>query len=461
MAHSLPPEAEERVLSTLNRDGTRRWIRPRLSRGAFLTRRRIVGWGLILLFTLIPYLRMNGKPLILLDIPHREFTLFGTTFLPTDTMFLMLLLVGIFVSIFLMTALFGRVWCGWACPQTVYMELIFRPIEQLLEGTRAQQLKLDREGPNVRRLLKFVIYLFVSMILAHTFLAYFVGVETLFRWVRQSPFEHPSAFVVMSATTLLMLIDFGYFREQVCLVACPYGRLQSVLLDRNSAIVGYDYNRGEPRGKRREGQSADALGDCIDCGACVTTCPTGIDIREGLQMECIGCTQCVDACDAIMTRIDKPRGLIRYTSQAILETGKRKLLRPRVIAYPLVLLLVFGALGFSLAHKDSADITVLRGLGSPFVELPSGEISNQIRVKIVNRSGAPRDYLIELLDADDLRLVAPQNPLPLDDRATETATLFVITTRAAFQDGVREVVFRVSDGAELAKEIPYRLLGPQ
>jgi len=461
MAQSLPPEAEERVLSTMNRDGTRRWIRPRLSKGVFLKRRRIVGWGLILMFTLTPYLRMNGKPLILLDIPHREFTLFGTTFLPTDTMFLMLLLVGIFVSIFLMTALFGRVWCGWACPQTVYMELIFRPIEQLLEGTRAQQLKLDREGPNVRRLLKFFVYLFVSMFLAHTFLAYFVGVETLFRWVRQSPFEHPAAFVVMTVTTLLMLLDFGYFREQVCLVACPYGRFQSVMLDRNSAIVGYDYNRGEPRGKRRKGQSADKLGDCIDCGACVTTCPTGIDIREGLQMECIGCTQCIDACDAIMERIDKPRGLIRYTSQAILETGKRKLVRPRVIAYPLLLVLVFGALGFSLADKDSADITVLRGLGNPFVELPSGEISNQIRVKIVNRSGAERDYLIELLDADDLRLVAPQNPLPLADRQTETATLFIITTRAAFQDGVREVVFRVSDGAELSKEIPYRLLGPQ
>ena len=461
MAQSLPPEAEERVLSTLNRDGSRRWIRPRLSRGAFLTRRRIVGWGLILLFTLIPYLRMNGKPLILLDIPRREFTLFGTTFLPTDTMFLMLLLLGIFVSIFLMTALFGRVWCGWACPQTVYMELIYRPIEQLLEGTRARQLKLDREGPNVRRLLKFVIYVFVSMFLAHTFLAYFVGVETLFRWVRQTPAEHPSAFVVMAATTLLMLIDFSYFREQVCLVACPYGRLQSVLLDRDSLIVGYDYSRGEPRGKRRKGRSDAAVGDCIDCSACVTTCPTGIDIRDGLQMECIGCTQCIDACDAIMDRIDKPRGLIRYTSQTGLETGKRKLIRPRVIAYPLVLLLVFGALGFSLADKDTADITVLRGLGNPFVALPSGGISNQIRVKIVNRSGTDREYLIELLDADDLKLVAPQNPLPLADRGTETATVFVIGSREAFPGGVREAIFRVSDGAEFTKEIPYRLLGPQ
>jgi cytochrome c oxidase accessory protein FixG len=461
MPPSTPPTAEERVLSTLNRDGTRRWIRPRLSKGLFLTRRTIVGWGLILLFTAIPYIRMNGKPLILLDLPRREFTLFGATFLPTDTMLLMLLLVGIFVLIFLLTALFGRVWCGWACPQTVYMEFVYRPIERLFEGPRAQQLKLDREGPDVRRVLKFVVYLFVSMFLAHTFLAYFVGVDTLLRWIRQSPVEHPAAFLVMAVTTLLMLADFGYFREQVCVVACPYGRFQSVLLDKKSLIVGYDYNRGEPRGKRRKGQATGAAGDCIDCGACVITCPTGIDIRDGLQMECIGCTQCIDACDAIMDRIDKPRGLIRYTSQAILETGKRKILRPRVIAYPLVLIAVFGALGFALAEKEPADITILRGLGSPFMELPSGEISNQIRVKVVNRSGEDRDYLIELVDAEGLNLVAPQNPLPLEDGQMQTATVFVVASHDAFDDGVREVVFRISDGGQLDKQVPYRLLGPK
>jgi len=458
---SLPPTAEDRVLSTLNRDGTRRWIRPRLSRGRFLTRRLIVGWGLIALFTAIPYLRMNGKPLILLDIPRRQFTLFGTTFLPTDTMFLMLLLVGIFVSIFLLTTLFGRVWCGWACPQTIYMELVYRPIERLFEGSRSRQLKLDREGPDLRRLLKFVVYLFVSMFLAHTFLAYFVGIDTLLHWVRQSPFDHPAAFLVMAVTTLLMLADFGYFREQVCLVACPYGRFQSVLLDRNSMIVGYDPNRGEPRGRRRKGRRDAGQGDCIDCGACVVTCPTGIDIRDGLQMECIGCTQCIDACDAIMDRVGQPRGLIRYTSQEILKSGRRRILRPRVVAYPLVLLLVFGALGWSLAGKAPADLTVLRGLGSPFAQLPSGEISNQLRVKIVNRSGGDRQYLIELVGADELRLIAPENPLPLADGRTGTATVFVTAPREDFDDGVRDIVLRISDGAGFSSEVPYRLLGPK
>ena len=299
------------------------------------------------------------------------------------------------------------------------------------------------------------------MFLAHTFLAYFVGVEQLFRWVRQSPFEHPAAFVVMAATTLLMLLDFGYFREQVCLVACPYGRFQSVLLDRNSMIVGYDMNRGEPRGKLRKKDPAEERGDCIDCGACVVTCPTGIDIRKGLQMECIGCTQCIDACDTIMDKIDRPRGLIRYTSREILESGKRHILRPRVIAYPLLLVVVFSALGLALARKDSADITVLRGLGSPFMELPSGEISNQIRVKLVNRSGQPREYQIDLAGATGLKLVAPQNPVPLQDRATETATVFVIATPDQFSDGQRAVTFRVTDGGEFVKEVPYVLLGPK
>jgi len=455
----IAPEAEERVLSTLNRDGSRRWIRPRLSKGRFLKRRRVVGWGLIVLFTAIPYIRVNGKPLLLFDVPNREFTMFGETFLPTDTMFLMLLLVGIFLSIFLLTALFGRVWCGWGCPQTVYMELVYRPIERLLEGPPARQMRLDRTGPDFRRLLKFGVYLLVSMFLAHTFLAYFVGVETLLRWVRLSPFEHPTAFLVMAGTTLLMMLDFGYFREQVCLVACPYGRFQSVLLDRRSMIVGYDHGRGEPRGKPKH-KGEHERGDCIDCGACVVTCPTGIDIRDGLQMECIGCTQCIDACDAIMERVGQPRGLIRYTSQEALETGRSRILRPRVIAYPLLLVLVFGALGVSLARKAPADVTVLRAIGTPFAQLPGGEISNQLRVKIVNRSPGARDYRIDLVDAGELRLVAPQNPVPLDSGRSTTAIVFVIAQPSEFDGGRRDITLRVDDGAGFDELVPYKLLGP-
>jgi len=449
----------ERVLPTLNEDGSRRWIRPKLSRGPWLRRRVMVGWALILLFTAIPYLKLRGKPLILLDVPHRQFTLFGTTFLPTDSMFLMLLLVGLFVGIFLITAIFGRVWCGWACPQTVYMELVYRPIERMIEGNRAHQMRLDRDGPDGRRALKNVVFAFVSIFLAHTFLAYFVGVRVLFGWVTGPPGEHWGAFVLAAVVAGLMFLDFGVLREQVCLVACPYGRFQSVLLDRRSLIVGYDARRGEPRGPlERHGQTR---GDCIDCAACVITCPTGIDIRGGLQMECIHCTQCIDACDVVMAKTGRPKGLIRYGSRDEFEGQARRLLRPRIVIYPLIMVLVWGGLAYALAHRGSADVTVLRGIGAPYGVLPDGQISNQLRVKIVNRTQAARRYTISIKHAPDLRLVSPDNPLDVPAGASATASVFVMASATSIPHGLREIEVDVEDDAGFEKETHYRLLGPE
>ena len=235
------PAAVGRVLPTLNEDGSRRWLRPKPSHGKYFVRRRAVAYGLMFVFFIIPYLRMGGKPIILLDLPHREFTFFGTTFLPTDTLLLMLLTASILITIFLATALFGRVWCGWACPQTVYMEFLFRPIERWLEGGRSGSMQLDklhlRGQLHARRLAKYAIYLALALFLAHTFLAYFVGVDQLAVWVRRSPVQHPTSFAIMALVTAAIMFDFTFFREQTCLVACPYGRFQSVLLDRQSLIV--------------------------------------------------------------------------------------------------------------------------------------------------------------------------------------------------------------------------------
>jgi cytochrome c oxidase accessory protein FixG len=449
---SAPRAATERVLPTLNVDGTRRWLTPTLSRGRFYRARLVTAWALMALFALLPHARIGGRPAMLLDVVHRRFTLFGATFYPTETMLLMLLLVGIFVAIFLLTAVLGRVWCGWACPQTVYMEFLYRPIERVFAAlTRGAGPRAARGW----RALRLAVYLGVSMLLAHTFLAYFVGVEALAQWVRRSPLEHPLSFLVMAGTTALMFLDFGYLREQVCMVACPYGRLQSVLLDRRSLIVGYDPRRGEPRGKLGR-----VTGDCVDCGACVRTCPTGIDIRDGLQMECIHCTQCIDACDAIMDRIGKPRGLIRYSSRDELAGAPRRILRPRIILYPALLVLVWGALAWALVARPTAEVTVLRGLGEPFTVLRSGEVSNQIRVKIENHSGESQRYWIELLDGDDLHLVAPDNPVTVGAGHQATATVFVLGAPSRFPHGSREVRFRVSDGGSFTATPSYRLLGP-
>jgi len=454
------PQAQERVLSTLNTDGSRRWIRPRPSRGRFYRRRLLTAWSLMLLFVAVPFGRIHGKPVLLLDVPTREFVFFGKTFLPTDTFLLMLLLFGIFVGIFLVTAVFGRLWCGWACPQTVYMELLFRPLERWIEGGRKRQLELDRRGADGRRMLKYAVFFLLSAFFGNIFLAYFVGTHRLAAWVTSSPAQHPAAFLVMATVTLLMFADFTYFREQVCLVACPYGRFQSVLLDQSSLIVGYDPGRGEPRAKLRKGRG-EATGDCIDCLKCVMTCPTGIDIRDGLQMECIHCTQCIDACDAVMDKVGRPRGLIRYTSKAELETGRRRFLRPRLFAYAAILVAIFGTLGYSLAAKRSADVTVLRGLGAPFTRLASGRISNQIRLKIVNRSGEDRSYAFSLKNAPaGVELIAPENPLTVPRASSGLTAAFITAPPEVCASGEYHATLHIDDGIGFQEDVPLRLLGP-
>jgi len=459
VATSNAPEAEERVLSTLNRDGSRRVMRPKLSKGHFYRRRFVTAWALIATFTLIPILRLGGKPLMLLDVPKREFTFFGATFLPTDTFLLMLLLFSIFIGIFLITAVLGRVWCGWACPQTVYMEFVYRPLEILIEGGRKRQLELDAQGPDGRRILKYAVFLAVSAFLANTFLAYFVGWDRLLTWMSGSPAAHPGAFLLMAGTTALMFFDFAYFREQTCIVACPYGRFQSVLLDRRSLIVGYDAGRGEPKAPWRKKEER-AAGDCIDCKLCVSACPTGIDIRDGLQMECIHCTQCIDACDEVMDRIGLDRGLVRYTSQAELADGKRSFLRPRVVIYSAILVVMLGAFAFSLAGKSAADVTLLRGLGAPFTILPDGRVSNQIRIKIANRSEEERSYLIELAGGSGLELIAPENPLTVASGETEMTAAFITAPPSAFSDGEAPVTLTIGNGIDFTKVLDYRILGP-
>src|SRR6187399_1197296 len=425
-----PLIAPERVLPTLNADGTRNRIRPRLYQGPLLSKRRWVAWALVVLFVGLPFVKIGGKPAIFLDVVHREFSLFGHTFLATDGVLLMLLMLTIFAAVFWTTALVGRAWCGWGCPQTVYMEFLFRPIERLFEGKRENQLRLDRAGLGVRRVAKNVVFLLVAFVLANVFLSYFVGARTLLAWMTLSPLEHWSPFVVVGVTTALVFLDFAYFREQMCTVVCPYARIQSVLLDKSSLIVGYDERRGEPRSR---GKSTPGSGDCIDCSACVRACPTGIDIRQGLQLECIACAQCIDACDSIMTRVNKPLGLIRYgTQRGLLEGVKARIgLRPRVLVYPTIL--AVSVLGLVLMGSPrAAEVSVLRGLGAPYT-LSGTTVRNQLRIKIENRTGAEQHYAIALEPGAGLSLVAPENPLVIGAGTRRTTTVFVSSPETGFK----------------------------
>lgn len=454
-------ESPEDVLSTMTRDGRRRWLYPTVSKGRWRNARRLVAYLLMVAYVLLPWIYINGHPAIKMDIVHREFALFGLVFYPTDTVLLMLTMISIMITVIMLTTLFGRVWCGWGCPQTVYLEFLFRPIETWIEGKPHVKQRRDQGPWNLdrtsRHVAKWAIYLVIALVLANTFVAYIVGWETLLGWMVRPPSENTGFFGLMALTTGLIVYDFGYFREQMCTIACPYARMQSIMLDPHSLIVSYDAERGEPRGKPQEG----VTGDCIACNACVRTCPTGIDIREGLQMECIACTQCIDACDHIMDKLEKPRGLIRYTSEQALAGERTKLLRPRTLVYGGMAIVLFTAFMLVLTGRDAFDIAITRSVGAPFSELADGRVANRIKIRVRNQTQSAQSFTgIAPLDSDITLQPVGVLPMDLDPGEMRRLEVWVLTSPDVFQDGLYEATFELSfdDGTQISRD--YTLLGP-
>jgi len=369
------------------------FLHPADVKGFFTTYRRLFALLLIGIYVSLPWIPINGHPAVFLDVLNRRFHLFGLSFAAQDLWMAFFFITGLGFTLFFITSLLGRVWCGWACPQTVFLENVYRRVERLIEGDATARKKLDKQAWDSKKITKRVIkngiFFAFSALIAHLFLAYFISIPELYHWMKTSPTEHWGSFLFVFIASTIIFLNFAWFREQLCLVICPYGRLQSALIDDDSLIIGYDEKRGEPRGSAKQKD----IGDCVDCTRCVQVCPTGIDIRQGLQMECIGCANCIDACDTIMAKLNRPKGLIRYDSQNGLAGQKRRYLRPRTFIYAALMLLGATAFTLSAMQLRSANMNIVRMSGAPYFLTDAG-VRNQYMVRVINKTNETKIYRI-------------------------------------------------------------------
>lgn len=457
-----PGARPDEVASSLNSDGSRTFVQVAEVRGRFDTARRLGFYALIVFWAVLPWLKIGGKPAIFVDVEHRRFFLFGATFNAQDIWLVFFLLTGVAFALLYATAIAGRVWCGWACPQTVFLEGLYRPIERLVEGSREKRIKLAK-GPLTldkvaRRCVKHALYLVLSLFVAHVFVSYFVSLPRLWEMMRGPPAAHPEAFGWVVAVTALLYGNFAWFREQLCLIVCPYGRLQSALVDDDSITIGYDEKRGEPRGK----VGAEGAGDCVDCKRCVVVCPTAIDIRHGMQLECIGCSACIDACDEIMDKLGRSRGLVRYDSLNGLLGKPKRVLRPRLYVYTFFGVLGLAVATFAFSKHARFEANLLRLPGLPYV-VDADTIRNSFEVHLVNKRATTETYLVEPQPMAGASFVVPLARVELTSLASARAPIFVVMDRQQFH-GDFVVTVRVRRvGGDDEKEtamVVAKFLGP-
>lgn len=456
-------------LATADKEGHRMWLYPRKPGGRFYRARTWLSWLLLAIMFSGPFIRVRGNPLLLLNVVERKFVILGHIFWPQDMFISAITMLVFLTGIIVFTAAFGRLWCGWTCPQTVLMEMVFRKIEYLIEGDSSAQRALARApwsaGKTAKKALKHGIFFGLSFIIGNTLVAYIVGPEKLFRVISDNPAHHLKGLTFMILFTAVFYAIFARFREQACTFICPYGRVQSTLLDENSIVVAYDHKRGETRAPLRGRQPSDlrrkaGLGDCIDCRQCVNVCPTGIDIRNGTQMECVHCAACIDACDAVMLKIGRPRGLIRYASLNGIEKGERLRFTPRLAGYSVLLTVLIGFWSFLVFTRSDVQTTFLRAPGALFQQMPDGHFSNLYTVKVVNKTSRaiPIDLKLESIQGD-LQVMGSSIIVPPEQLA-ETSVLIELD-RKEMLPGHTPVVVGVYSSGRLIEKLKTSFIGPR
>ena len=446
-------------VTTINADGSHHILHPADVRGPFTHWRRAVAALLIFVYLALPWIPVGGYPAVFLDLANRRFHLFGWTLAAQDMWLLFFLVSGLGFSLFFITALLGRIWCGWACPQTVFLEHVYRRIERWLEGDAPARRALDLapwgSAKLLRRGAKHALFIAVSLVITHLFLAYYISVPELWAIMQSDPAEHWTAFGFVFISAGLLYFNFAWFREQLCIVICPYGRIQSALTDDHSLVIGYDMQRGEPRGRL----GTPEAGACVACSRCVQVCPTGIDIRHGLQLECMGCAACIDACDEVMTRVHRPRGLIRYDSLVGFGGSRPRWVRPRTIVYGILLLLGATVAGFALSTVKPANFTVFRLSGAAYF-VDRDTVRNQFLVRVLNKRAVPATYTVSVetkaAGAETPGFPATITLVPMGERVTPLVLL--VPRRHYTHSFAFTVRLRDATGLSLAREIEF--LGP-
>lgn len=456
-------------IGTINEEGKRNFLHPKKPSGSLTKKRSLVAMGLLVLLFSIPWIRINDQPLLMLNVIERKFVLFGNIFWPQDFYLLAISMIIGVLFVVLFTVVFGRLFCGWVCPQTIFLEHVFRRIEYWIDGDRGQQIRLSKLPWNHpeklrNRILKNLIFWVISFLIANDFMMVIVGTDNWLLVVTDGPLAHLGNFIGIIIFTTIFYFVFSWFREQVCIIVCPYGRLQGAMLDRNSIVIAYDYLRGENRGKfkKSENRKESGKGDCIDCNQCVDVCPTGIDIRNGTQLECINCTACIDACDAMMDKVNLPKGLIRYASEEEIAESKPRKFTTRAKAYTAVLTILIITMGFLLSKRPTLDATILRAQGLTYQTREGDLITNLFTFSVINKSTDTVQYDIVLLNPEKGQIEFIGNPnKTIGTSEKSDGTFFLILQKSDLTGSKTDVELGIMKGNELVEKIHTNFNGPR